>query len=249
MTARRPLVGWYLHHQGAGHRTRFESVRRELDADVIVFSTLPPPQVVPEHTLWVMLDRDDEPERLAGGDRLDPVDADPTAGGSLHWAPVGHSGHASRLGAIAASLTSQRFDCFVVDVSVEVTLLVRLFGVPVVVVAQPGERKDAPHQLAYSLAERIIAPWPKALYAPRSLEPFGDAVRFVGGISRFDGRASLAGGGGAGGGADAGADAGSVLLLVGAGGAAVGPEDVEAAAVASSGTVGSSWTALGMPAT
>ena len=41
MTAR-PLVGWYVHHHGAGHRTRFSAVRPHLDADVVVFSSLTP---------------------------------------------------------------------------------------------------------------------------------------------------------------------------------------------------------------
>ena len=182
MTGRRALVGWYLHHHGAGHRTRFESVRRELDADVVVFSTMAPPIVLPNHTRWVMLDRDDATERTESGGRLDPQAADPTAGGALHWAPLGHSGHASRLGILAADLAAERFDAFVVDVSVEVALLVRLFGVPTVVMTQPGERDDAPHRLAFSLAERIIAPWPEAVYSPHALAPFAAKVRHVGGI-------------------------------------------------------------------
>lgn len=192
MTARRPLVGWYLHHQGAGHRTRFDAVRAHLDAEVVVFSTLAPPAVLPAHTRWAMLDRDDQVERTESGVARDPAFSDPTAGGALHWAPLGHSGHASRLGMIAADLASERFDAFVVDVSVEVTLLVRLFGVPVVVMTQPGERNDEPHRLAFTAATRIVAPWPEALYVPRALEPFRGKTSFVGGISRFAGRRAAA---------------------------------------------------------
>ncbi|WP_116419387.1 glycosyltransferase [Subtercola boreus] len=244
MTARRPLVGWYVHSHGAGHRTRFDAVRRELDADVVVFSTLPPPMVLADRTRWVMLDHDNQVERTESGDRLDPALADPTAGGVLHWAPLNHSGHASRLGVIAASLASERFDCFVVDVSVEVTLLARLFGVPTVVLTQPGERDDAPHALAFSAATRIIAPWPEALYVPRALESFRSTVSFVGGISRFDGRARIAGG------SRPAVVPGSVLVLGAGGPGAVSSEVVERAAVATiAASPGTTWSALGLPPT
>ena len=46
MTAR-PLVGWYVHHHGAGHLTRLLAVRPHLDADVVVFSSLAAPVAVP----------------------------------------------------------------------------------------------------------------------------------------------------------------------------------------------------------
>ena len=55
----------------------------------------------------------------------------------------------------------------VIDVSVEVATLLRLLGVPVVVVAMPGERVDAPHTLVYQLADHILAAWPQDLYVPR----------------------------------------------------------------------------------
>ncbi|WP_146078240.1 glycosyltransferase, partial [Subtercola sp. Z020] len=237
MSARRALVGWYLHHSGAGHRTRFDAVRRHLDADVVVFSTLAPPPALPSHTRWVMLDRDDQPERTESGVARDPAQSQPTAGGALHWAPLGHSGHASRLGMIAAALASERFDAFVVDVSVEVTLLVRLFGVPVVVMTQPGERNDDPHRLAFTAASRIVAPWPEALYVPRALEPFRAKTSFVGGISRFAGRRAAPSAAAAAPGATptavaAPATVTSVLVLGAGGGRTVTPADIEAAAVA-----------------
>lgn len=45
----------------------------------------------------------------------------------------------------------------VVDVSVEVALLCRLAGVPVTVMAMPGERGDAVHGLGYDIADEIVA--------------------------------------------------------------------------------------------
>jgi Glycosyltransferase family 28 C-terminal domain len=76
----------------------------------------------------------------------------------------------------------------VVDVSVEVSVLIRAMGVPVVVMGMPGERGDAAHQLSYRIAQAIIAPWP----AWADLLGGGGAWRAktheVGAISRFDGR-------------------------------------------------------------
>ena len=79
--------------------------------------------------------------------------SDPTVRGLLHWAPLHHDGHAGRLAAVAAWIAHARPRAFVVDVSVEVTLLVRLLGVPPVVVAQPGDRSDAPHALGWDAAD------------------------------------------------------------------------------------------------
>ncbi|PZU38915.1 MAG: hypothetical protein DI571_15100, partial [Arsenicicoccus sp.] len=39
-------------------------------------------------------------------------------------------------------------------------LLARLHGIPVVLVAQPGDRRDEPHTLALRCASAVIAPWP-----------------------------------------------------------------------------------------
>ncbi|GAA0553511.1 hypothetical protein GCM10010172_40060 [Paractinoplanes ferrugineus] len=202
------LTGWYVHHHGAGHLTRFRAVRRFLPGAVVVFSSLPEPAALPPATTWIHLDRDDDGR---------PADADPTAGGLLHWAPLGHAGHARRFAAIAGALGARRFDRFVVDVSVEVALLVRLLGVPTVVITQPGDRGDAPHRLAYSTAARVLAPWPAGTHPA----PATRALVEVGGISRFDGRERVVR-----------PDPGTVLVL----GAGVAEPDFAAAASATPGT-------------
>jgi hypothetical protein len=161
----------------------------------------------------VPLDRDDD--RAPGVP--DPAGADPTVGGLLHWAPLGHPGHARRLAAIAGAIAHRRFDRFVVDVSVEVALLVRLLGVATVVVTQPGDRTDEPHRLAYASASRVLAPWPAGAHRHPTNPPWVE----VGGISRFDGRTR-----------EAEPDPGTVLVL--GGGFATG--DLAAAAAATPGT-------------
>jgi UDP-N-acetylglucosamine:LPS N-acetylglucosamine transferase len=85
-------------------------------------------------------------------------------------------------------IATARPSAVVVDVSVEVATLIRLLGVPVIVVAMPGQRTDAPHDWVYRLADHILACWPQELYEPTWLKPHRDKVSYVGGVSRFDGR-------------------------------------------------------------
>lgn len=166
------LVGYYVHHAGAGHRTRARVIKGALarrgHETVLLGSALG------RHD-GVDLPRDDTGSHFA----------DPTAQGALHWAPVGHSGYTDRMGALAAWVTTRRPAVMVVDVSVEVAAFVRLLGVPVVVVAQPGDRVDEPHRLAYRSATAVLAPWPAAARPAPALAEFANKVHTVGGISRF----------------------------------------------------------------
>lgn len=155
------MIGWYVHHHGLGHLQRLRAIAPHLTEDLVVFSSLPEPHE-PVMTgrgvaRWVQLPSDSEPE---AGCR-EPARADPTAGGLLHWAPVGHRGHAQRL-ALMAQAAQDLTGC-VVDVSVEVAVFMRLMGVPVALFTQPGDRTDEAHQLASVMASVIIAPLPAAL--------------------------------------------------------------------------------------
>ncbi|MGU3356843.1 glycosyltransferase [Microbacterium sp. M4A5_1d] len=216
-------IGWYVHHHGRGHLTRMLAIAPHLDVDVVCFSSMPAPAELPANVSWVELSRDDVPAPAVPAD-------DPTAGGLLHWAPLHHVGHRSRFAVIAAAVGAGDIDAFVVDVSAEVTLFVRLLGVPVVIITQPGDRTDEPHRLAYAAARRVIAPWPEEIYAPEHLTSLGDRVAFVGGISRFAGRRRPAQPRGD-----------EVVLLGGGGGADVSADDIAAAERAS----GRPWRVLG----
>ena len=89
---------------------------------------------------------------------------------------------------IAQWVAATRPAAVVIDVSVEVATYIRLLGVPVIVVAGPGERTDAPHLLVYRLADHIVAAWPRELHEPSWLRSYADKTSYVGGISRFDGQ-------------------------------------------------------------
>lgn len=205
-------IGWYVHHHGAGHLHRFLAVRDLLDGDVVGMGTLSRPAGVPEGD-WVELP----------GDVPDGEPDDPTAGGTLHWAPRRVPGLRARTAAIAAWVASADPAALVVDVSVEVALLGRLLSVPTVIVAQRGRRTDPPHAAAYAGASAVLAPWTASSHAAGDGPP-EDRLVLCGAVSRFDGaprpwvpRAPAA-------------DLRRVLLLVGAGGHDLLAEDVVAAA-------------------
>jgi hypothetical protein len=171
------VIGYYVHHQGRGHLHRTLAVAEQLTEPVTVLSSLPRPDGC--RLPWVELARDD----LGAGD-----DRDVQAGGTLHWVPLGDEGLATRTGQLVEWVVRERPRVFVVDVSVEVAVLVRLTGTPVVVSAMPGDRSDRPHRTAYDLAERLVAPWPAALGVQRWDPAWERKTSFVGGISRYDAR-------------------------------------------------------------
>lgn len=150
-------VGWYVHHHGAGHRTRAGVVGEELARRghevTLIGSSLGDPALLPGVALTLPMDfplDDAGPVGRAGVD----------LGGLAHWAPLRHSGFRQRMADVAAWVESHHPEVVVVDVSTEVALLVRLLGVPVVVVAQPGDRRDPGHGSALAAASAVLAPWP-----------------------------------------------------------------------------------------
>jgi glycosyl transferase family 28 len=203
------MIGYYVHHQGRGHLHRARSVLSHVDSPSTILSSLPGP--------WVELPRDD-----------DGPATDPTAGGRFHWLPVHHAGLRERMGRIARWIEENAPALMVVDVSVEVTVLARSMGVPVVVAAMRGDRTDPAHDLGYAVAHELMAPWPAAFAEPDWRWP--EKTRYVGAISRFDGRAPM------------GARTGRrrVAVLWGAGG-------TDRAARAAPGLPGWDWEWLGTP--
>lgn len=209
------MIGYYAHHQGAGHLTRLQSIAGAMDEPVWGLSSAPAPAGWGGG--WTQLSRDDDP---------DPAElvrhGDPTAHGVLHWVPRGHAGLAARSAQLTSWVAEHRPRAVVVDVSVEVALLVRLCGVPTVVVALPGERLDRAHRLAYDTADALLAPWPQGTHDSGWPSEWSAKAWFVGGISRFDHLTPRPV-------PPAAADGGTVLVLWGAGGRTTTAAELDAA--------------------
>jgi hypothetical protein len=168
------MIGWYIHHVGLGHLHRAVAVCRELRTPVTGLSSLPRPRTWRGD--WVELAPDDE---TAG---------DVTAGGQLHWAPLHDAGLRQRMATLSSWIAQRSPRVVVADVSVEVALLARLHGVPVVSVVLPGERSDAAHLMGYRVSTSLVAAWPRSARTvvtglPRDLE---QRIHYVGGLSRLE---------------------------------------------------------------
>ncbi|MCW2811230.1 MAG: hypothetical protein JWP61_1688 [Friedmanniella sp.] len=168
------MIGYYIHHHGSGHLHRALAIQAEVDTPVTGLSTAARP--AQWRGPWVQLPDD------AGADGTEDL----SAHGRLHYVPRGHAGLRDRMAAIAGWIAAHDPRLMVVDVSVEVALLARLHGVPVVTVAQPGGRGDAGHRLGYDISSTILAPWP-AEAGPLWEGSPADAVktRYVGPVARF----------------------------------------------------------------
>ena len=167
------MIGYYAHHLGEGHVACATAIAPHLRSPLTVLSSRPRPSGWDGG--WIELARDDDDEPAV----------DPTAGGTLHWAPLHHPGLRDRMATVAAWIEAARPRLMVVDVSVEVALLARLLGVPVVEMALAGDRSDAAHRLGYQAATAVLAAWPEwaAPLAGAEVRP-----RAVGAISRYASR-------------------------------------------------------------
>lgn len=183
------MIGYYIHHHGRGHLSRATAIAREMTEPVTGLSSLSRPADWPG--AWVQLPLDDAPSPCdpdAAPCDPDTGPCDPDAGGRLHWVPLGSTGLRTRMAVIAGWLDAAAPRAVVVDISVEVCLLVRLHGIPVVAFALPGHRDDPAHQLGFDVATTVLGAWPSEANAGMvtgASERTLARIIPVGGISRF----------------------------------------------------------------
>lgn len=168
------MLGYYVHHHGSGHLHRALAIQSHASAEIVGLSSLPRPRGWRGD--WSQLADDADPI-LA-----DLSTADHTAQSRLHYVPYGHPGLRTRMARLSAWFDSTQPRALVVDVSVEVALLARLHGIPVITMAQPGSRTDQAHSLGYGVSAGILAPWPSSAHGLWS--GVGTAIT-VGPIARF----------------------------------------------------------------
>lgn len=158
-------IGWYVHHQGAGHLQRARAVAAHLHRPCTVIGTLAGFDTAGLDILDLPDDRplndgDDDGAGFSG------QDGEAERPETFHYAPLRHPGLRVRMARIAAWVERTDPALVVVDVSVEVALFARLLSVPTVVVRLAGDRTDRPHREAFRSADRVLAPFPEALEAP-----------------------------------------------------------------------------------
>ena len=151
-------IGWYVHHQGAGHLQRARAVASALSRPCTLIGTL---AGLGTHGLDVLDLPDDRP--LGDPSGFDGSDGEAERPEALHYAPLNHPGVRARMARIAAWAERTDPALIVVDVSVEVASLARLLSVPTIVVRLAGTRTDTPHREAFRGAARLLAPFPQDL--------------------------------------------------------------------------------------
>lgn len=156
-------IGYYVHHQGAGHLDRARRLANLLERPCTLIGTFGGRDI--GYAKDRVIDLPDD--RIAAGfDGRDGAEDRPEG---LHYAPLGHAGIRDRMARIAHWVAEADPVLLVVDVSVEVAIFARLLSLPTLVFRLPGLRTDPPHLEAFRAAERIIAPFPEALEEPETL--------------------------------------------------------------------------------
>ena len=174
------MIGYYVHHHGAGHRQRALAIAGHLGDRVTLLGSLGADVTAPCVTApYVELPPDDRPAPDPG--------ADVTADGSLHYVPLQHAGLRARTAALAGWLAAAEASLLVSDVSVEALILARLLSVPPVAVLQRGLRDDRAHAAGYDAAVHLVAPWTRETQHAWPARWLAKTT-WVGLVSRFDGR-------------------------------------------------------------
>ena len=155
-------IGYYVHHQGAGHLDRARRLADLLERPCTLIGTFGGRDIGYEQDRTIDLPDD---RMAAGFDGRDGADDRPEG---LHYAPLGHPGIRDRMARIARWVAEADPVLLVVDVSVEVAIFARLLSLPTFVFRLPGLRTDRPHLEAFRAAERIVAPFPEALEEPET---------------------------------------------------------------------------------
>jgi hypothetical protein len=218
------MIGYYVHHHGSGHQRRMHAIARHLRTPATVLSSAA--RAAGYDGPWVSL-----PSDAGTGAPFDQ-----TAHATSHWVPLNHSGLRDRMAAIACWVQSVEPNLFVVDVSCEVARFVRLMGVPVVVVAMPGDRTDRAHVDAYDLSHALLAPWTARFARPEWPDHWLAKTWHVGAFSVADEHDPPI--------PAAASKERHIALLAGSGGSDITREQVEQARAA---TPGWHWRVLGVP--
>jgi hypothetical protein len=156
-------VGYYVHHQGAGHRHRARNVAAALGRPCTLIGTFGDAGGEDAGAGPVLDLPDDRREGVASFAVSEAERGKPEA---FHYAPVGNSGVRRRMARLASWIVTADPVLMVVDVSVEMTLFARLMSIPAALVRLTGSRLDTPHLEAFRSAALLLAPFPAVFESP-----------------------------------------------------------------------------------
>ena len=146
-------IGYYVHHQGDGHRQRALALAELNPQRITLLGTGLMDRTKDVNSLELPDDRN------VSSNAFDGVDGAPSRPHALHYAPLNHAGIRARMGLIAGWISDAEPALMVVDVSVEIAMLARLCSVPVAFVRLNGRRDDPAHLEAFRAASLLIAPF------------------------------------------------------------------------------------------
>ncbi|KLT63766.1 glycosyltransferase [Pedobacter sp. BMA] len=173
-------IAFYVHHHGSGHLMRTLQIVSALHGQKIILMGSGLKSIHTSDQFEVIhLPPDYEEEALSETSSEQPQ--------TFHYAPLGLAGIRNRTEIMTRVFKDRYPLLLVVDVSVEVTLLARLSGIPTIVIRQHGKRDDLPHIMAYQSAEVLLAPFPIEMLNQPEDKTF-DKTFFTGGFSRFSSR-------------------------------------------------------------
>jgi len=176
-------IGFYVHHHGSGHIMTALTIARALNGFSICFlgSNLKPySDLIPAEIACIHLPMDlpEEEDILLPEKPLS----------YLHYSPIGIAGIRERTAMLSKAFEQNYPMLLIVDVSIEVTLLARLCGIPAIVIKQHGRRDDLPHLLAYESAELLIAPFSKSMAPSFEADWVSKKTVYTGGFSKYSHR-------------------------------------------------------------
>ena len=153
----RAPIGYYVHHQGDGHRQRALEIAAAAPERFVLLGTGLKGRT--GDIACVDLE-DDRPHK---GDRFSGQDEAPVRPQALHYAPYHHADVRARTVRFAQWISDTKPALMVIDVSVEMAMLARLCATPVVYVRLAGDRSDPAHLDAFRGAEALLAPFHERL--------------------------------------------------------------------------------------
>lgn len=173
-------IAFYVHHHGSGHYMRTVQVAQKLlkYKPILIGSNLSNKTKELDQNISILQLPMDIPTSV------DIFYTEGTPVDGLHYAPLNIKGISDRNAIITDFFAKSGPLILVVDVSVEISLLARLCGIPTVVMRQHGTRTDLAHIMAYQCAEFLIAPYGKNLDLSKN-DWIKEKTLFAGGFSRF----------------------------------------------------------------